>query len=430
MHLTPKPVPRSAWRLFAAVAALVAGAALASPAHSPNNWPQLRGPNGDGQAGSGELPLAWSESNNVAWKTAIHDAGWSSPVIWDKQVWVTTARADGQEMFAVCLDRDTGQLSHDIKVFDVEKVGYVNPANSYASPTSYIEAGRLFVHFGTYGTACLDTGTGKILWSRRDLNCDHEMGPGSSLAAAENLLVFDVDGRDNQYVIALDKGTGQTVWKTLRSIDFSGFTPNLRKSYSTPAVVEAAGHLQVICPGAHGTMSYDARTGEELWKVRYRGWSEVIRPIVGRGLVFFGTDYDHPQLWAVRLDGHGDVTDTHVVWKIAERMPSTPSPLLVDNLLYVVNDAGIASCIEADTGHSLWQERLEGNYYASPVYGAGRIYFFARNGATTVIAPGRELRILSTNQITGPVMASPAVSDHAFFIRSKTHLYRIEENQR
>ena len=200
-------------------------------ADSPDTWPQLRGPNGDGQAGSGDLPLQWSETNHIAWKTPIHDAGWSSPVIWNKQVWVTTARADGEEMFAVCLDRDTGQLSHDVKVFDVEKVGYVNPANSYASPTSVIEAGRLYVHFGTYGTACLDTETGKIQWSRRDLNCDHEMGPGSSLASVGNLLVFDVDGRDNQYVVALDKRTGRTVWKTPRSVDFSGLSPNRRKAY-------------------------------------------------------------------------------------------------------------------------------------------------------------------------------------------------------
>jgi outer membrane protein assembly factor BamB len=404
--------------------------ALGSAADSSNNWPELRGPDGDGHAGNADLPLTWSESNHIVWKTAIHDDGWSSPVIWNKQIWVTTASADGQEMFAVCIDRDRGQVLRDVKVFNIEKVEYINPVNSYASPTSLIEAGRLYVHFGTYGTACLDTDTGKILWSRQDLKCNHEMGPGSSLTSAGHLLVFDVDGVDQQYVIALDKANGKTVWKTPRSVDFTGVVPSCRKAFSTPAEVEVGGHLQLICPGAKGVMAYDARTGEELWKVRYHGWSPVIRPVCGHGMVFLGTDFDHPQLWAVRLDGHGDVTDTHVAWKIAERMPATPSPVLVDDLLYVVNDTGIASCIEARTGKSIWEQRLDGNFNASPLYGAGRIYFFARNGTTTVLAPGRELQVLATNKLAGIVMASPAVADDALFVRTKTHLYRIGNKPR
>jgi outer membrane protein assembly factor BamB len=251
------------------------------------------------------------------------------------------------------------------------------------------------------------------------------MGPGSSLTTAGGLLIFDVDALDQQYVIALDKATGATAWKTPRSIEFTGIAPNFRKAFSTPAVVDTAGHLQVVCPGAQGAMSYDARTGEEIWKVRHKGWSAVIRPVCGLGMVFFGTDYDHPQLWAVRLDGHGDVTDTHVAWKISQRMPSTPSPVLVDDLLYVVNDAGIASCIEARTGRGVWEQRLDGTFNASPLYGAGKIYFFARNGTTTVLAPGREPRLLAVNKLAGTVMASPAVADNALFVRTSTHLYRI-----
>jgi outer membrane protein assembly factor BamB len=407
-------------------AAAANSAVLGASPDSPGNWPQLRGPGGDGQAGSQALPLNWNETNNIAWKTAIHDAGWSSPVIWGTQVWVTTARADGRELFAVCLDRDRGQVLQDVKVFEVEKPASIDSANTYASPTSAIEAGRLYVHFGTYGTACLDTGTAKVLWSRRDLNCDHEVGPGSSLVTVDNLLVFHVDGRDQQYVIALDKATGNTVWKTPRSIDFSGMSPNFRKAFSTPTLVEAAGRLQLVCPGAQGVMGYDAWTGEELWKVRFKGWSVVVRPVCGLGMAFLGTDFDHPQLWAVRLDGHGDVTDTHVVWEVTERMPATPSPLLVDELLYVVNNAGQFSCLEARTGQSVWHQTLSGGVFgASPLYGAGRIYVFGRNGVTTVLAPGREPRILAVNKLDGTVMASPAVADNALFVRTKTHLYRI-----
>jgi outer membrane protein assembly factor BamB len=406
-------------------AAAANAAALASAPNSPGNWPQWRGPDGDGYAASSDLPLEWSETNNVAWKTPIHDEGWSSPVVWGAQVWVTTARADGHEMFAVCIDRDRGQVLHDVKVFDVEQVDGINPANSYASPTPVIEAGRLYVHFGTYGTACLDTLTGKVLWSRRDLKCNHEMGPGSSLASVGNLLVFHVDGLDQQYVIALDKASGKTVWKTPRSIDFSAINPSCRKAFSTPALVQVAGRLQLVCTGAYGAMAYDALSGVEIWKVHFTGWSAVMRPVCGLGMVFLGTDFDHPQLWAVRLGGHGDVTDTRVAWKISQRMPSTPSPLLVDDLLFVVNDAGIASCIEAQTGQLIWEQRLNGGFSASPLFGAGRIYFFARNGAATVLAPGRNPRILALNKLAGVVMASPAVADNALFVRTKTHLYRI-----
>ncbi|MGA2540104.1 MAG: PQQ-binding-like beta-propeller repeat protein [Verrucomicrobiota bacterium] len=421
------PFVRSLLFLLAAIAS--DPGALGSAADSPGNWPQLRGPDGNGQAGSAGLPLEWSETNNISWKTPIHDSGWSSPVIWNTQVWLTTARADGLEMFAVCIDRDQGQVLHDVKVFDSEKVDSINPGNTYASPTSVIETGRLYVHFGTYGTACLDTETGKVLWSRRDLNCDHEVGPGSSLASVGNLLVFHVDGRDQQYVIALDKTNGKTVWKTPRSIDFAEIGPNFRKAFSTAALVEAAGHLQLVCPGAQGVMAYDARTGEELWKVRYKGWSVVLRPVCGQGMAFLGTDFDHPQLWAVRLDGHGDVTDTHVAWKISERMPATPSPLLVDDLLYVVNDGGIASCLEAQTGRSIWEQRLDGGFNASPLYGAGRIYFFGRDGTTSVLAPGREPRMLAVNKLEGVVMACPAVTDNSLFVRTKTHLYRIGDSR-
>ena len=388
-------------------------------------WPEWRGPDGDGHAGSQALPLHWSESNNIAWKRAIHDEGWSSPVIWGKQIWVTTARADGSELFAVCIDRDSGQVLQDVKVFDVENTKSINAVNSYASPTPVIEAGRLYVHFGTYGTACLDTQTAKVLWSRCDLNCDHGEGPGSSPISVGGLLAFQVDGRDVQYVVALDKASGKTVWKTPSSIDFSGFMPDCRKAFSTPAMVEAAGHLQLVCAGAQGAMGYDARTGEELWKVRYKGWSEIMRPVCRQGLVFLGTDYLHPQLWAIRLDGHGDVTETHVAWKNVERMPATPSPLVVDDLLYVVNDTGIVSCLEAQTGHSIWEQRLDGAFIASPLYGAGRIYFFGRNGAATVMAPGRACRILAVNKLVGTVMASPAVADNALFVRTKDYLYRI-----
>ena len=163
-------------------------------------WPEFRGPTGDGHAAGRGLPVTWSETENVAWKTAIPERGWSSPVIWHQQIWLTTATPDGTAMFAVCVDRETGKIVHQIKVFDTPNPEHIAVVNSYASPTPAIEAGRVYAHFGTYGTACLDTATGQIVWTRRDLNCDHHEGPGSSPILFENLLIVHVDGRDVQYV--------------------------------------------------------------------------------------------------------------------------------------------------------------------------------------------------------------------------------------
>jgi outer membrane protein assembly factor BamB len=391
------------------------------------NWPELRGPDRNGHAAARKLPLVWSETNNVAWKTAIHDLGWSSPVVWGDQIWVTTATEDGKQLFAVCVNSRTGEIVHDVKVFDTETPEHVSNLNSYASPTSAIEAGRVYVHYGTYGTACLDTRTGKILWTRRDLHCDHHEGPGASVMLHKNLLCFNVDCRDVQYVIALDKATGQTVWKTNRSIDYTPFSPNLRKAFCTPIIIEAGGRLQLFSPGAKAMMSYDPQSGEELWKVRYNGWSVVPRPLFGHGLLFVITDYEKPELWAVRPDGRGDVTDTHVAWKVTQEMPRTASLLLADDLLYMVNDDGAALCLEAKTGNRVWRGRLKGKHSASPVYAAGRIYFFSEKNLTTVIEPGHEFKVLAENQLEQRVMASPAVTGDAIILRSKTHLYRLED---
>jgi outer membrane protein assembly factor BamB len=401
---------------------------LAGPAGSAlagGNWPELRGPTRDGHA-PGNPPLVWSETNSVIWKTPVHDLGWSSPVIWDHQVWVTTAAEDGRALYAVGVDSETGKTLHDVKVFDNDQPEHVAGVNSYASPTSAIEAGRLYVHYGTYGTACLETRRGRVLWTRRDLHCDHHEGPGSSLMLYRNLLCFDVDGRDVQYVIALDKATGRTVWKTNRSVDFSPYHINQRKAFSTPIIIEAGGRTQLISPGAKAIMGYDPRTGAELWKVRYHGWSIVPRPLFGLGLIYTITDYEHPELWALRPDGAGDVTDTQVAWKQPKDMPATASLLLVDGLLYALSDQGVAVCLEGATGDLVWRQRLSGRHSASPIYAGGRIYLFSEKNLTTVIAPGREFRLLAENCLDNRLMATPAVLGDAFILRTKTHLYRLE----
>ena len=390
-------------------------------------WPEFRGPTGDGHADGTGLPVTWSETENVVWKTAIPERGWSSPVIWHEQIWLTTATPDGKAMFAVCVDRSTGEIVRNVKVFDTPNLEPIAVVNSYASPTPAIEDGRVYAHYGTYGTACLDTATGQILWTRRDLNCDHHEGPGSSPILFEDLLIVHVDGRDVQYVIALDKHTGKTVWKTNRSVDYSQYHYNLHKAFCTPQVIQSGTRRQLISPGSMATMGYDPRTGQELWKVRYRGWSMVARPLFGHGLVFLINDYERPELWAIRPDGQGDVTDSHVAWTIRRGMPQQPSFLLVGGLLYLVNDEGIVYAIDAQTGTEVWKNRIDGNYSASPVYAGGRLYFCSRDSITTVIEPGREFKVLAVNRLDGEqMMASPAVAGKALFLRTRTHLYRIE----
>jgi outer membrane protein assembly factor BamB len=408
---------------------LTALSLLKGVAPAGENWPEFRGPSGDGHSNAVGLPIRWSEHENVRWKTPIHDKGWSSPVIWGDQIWLTTATSDGKRLFAIGVDRESGKILHDIELFNVAKPAFCPPLNSYASPTPVVEEGRVYVHFGSYGTACLDTATGKTLWSRRDLPCNHFRAPGSSPILYEGLLYLHFDGYDAQYVIALDKTTGQTVWKRDREIDYGTTNGDLKKAFGTPSIVKLGGQAQLISPSAVATIAYDPATGRELWKVYHGGMNVAARPLFGHGLLFITTGDSAPhRLLAVRPDGRGDLTASHVVWKQNRGVPSRSSLLLVGDLLYMANEVGVASCLQAKSGESVWQERLGGEFWASPIYADGRIHFFSRKGATHVIEPGRKGQVLSVNRLDDGCMASPAVASKAIFVRTKTHLYRIEQD--
>jgi outer membrane protein assembly factor BamB len=415
---------------------LVLVLAVAATVSVAADWPQFRGPDGTGVSDARQLPLAWSETKNVRWKTGIHGRAWSSPVVLGRQVWMTTATPDGRELFAVALDRETGRIVHDLKLFDVATPQFAHAFNTYASPTPVIEPGRVCVTFGSPGTACLDPETGKVLWSRRDLECNHFRGAGSSPIFFENLLILHYDGSDLQYVVALDKFTGQTVWKRDRSIDFKDLradgTPeadgDLRKAFATPHVATFDGKPVLISLGAKAGYAYDPRTGEELWRVEERtNHSASTRPVVGHGLIYFPTGFPKGELLAVRPGGRGDVTASHVAWRVTRGVPSKPSVLLVGDLIFMITDAGIASAVEAKTGAIVWTARVGGTYSASPVAAGGRVYFFSEDGKTTVIEAGRAFKMLATNQLDAGFMASPAIAGRALFLRTKTHLYRIEE---
>lgn len=405
-------------------------------AQTSDGWPQFRGPQGDGHSDARNLPLKWSESENVVWKTEIHDRGWSSPVIFGKQVWLTTATKDGHKLYALCIDRDTGRIIRDIKLFDVERPQYAHPFNTYASPTPVIERGRVYVTFGSPGTACIDTNTFKVLWQRRDLECNHFRGAGSSPILFRNLLIMNFDGSDHQFVIALDKRTGKTVWQTRRSIEFRDIEPDgkiaadgdFRKAFATPHVALINGRWELISLGSKAAYSYDPFTGKELWRVEEREQhSASTRPVIGHGMIFYPTGFSAGQLFAVRTGGNGLITDSHIAWKVKRGIPNKPSILLIDDLIYVINDTGIASCIEAKTGEIVWQKRIGGEYSASPVYADGKIWLFSEDGKATVIRTGRSFELLAENQLDDGFLSSPAIAGKAFYLRTRTHLYRIEK---
>lgn len=391
------------------------------------NWPEFRGPTADGHSDAGKVPLQWSEKEHVRWKTALPGMGHSTPVIWGEQVWLTTATPDGKEMYALCVSRENGQVLKQVKVLEVAAPQPINASNSYASPSPVMEAGRLYVHFGTYGTAAIDTHTGEILWKRTDLTLDHKEGPGSSPVLWNDLVILTCDGTDVQYVIALDKATGKTRWKTARSVDFGDIIPDFRKAYSTPLVVDVGGQATLISTAAHSAYGYDPSTGSELWRLPYTGFSNVCRPVVGQGLMFLNTGYMKPQLLAVKLGVRGLVHESQVVWKQTSSVPNKPSVLLVGDLLYLVTDQGVVTCLEAAGGKPRWTRRLGGNFSASPIFAAGRIYFCDSDGKTTVLAAGRQYEELAVNQLDAGCMASPAVAGSSLFLRTKTSLYRIEE---
>jgi len=417
---------------------------LAMTTPAPADWPRFRGPSGDGLAtrpGSDMrlgLPVRWSEDENIAWKTPIPHIGWSSPVVLNGQVWLTSATPEGHDFYAICVDAESGAIRFSERIFHAdnpEPLG--NPLNGYASPTPVVEAGRVYVHFGSYGTACLDTGTFKIVWKRDDLPCRHYRGPGSSPILFENLLILTMDGVDVQYLVALDKATGRTVWKTDRTADWDDLDADgkprdegdLRKAYSTPLIVEADGATQMLSVGAKAVYGYEPRTGRELWKVRTPAFSGAAAPIYRDGVAYMISGFGQTELMAIRVDGSGDVTDSHVLWKTARTVPRTPSPVLIDDLLFTINDTGMVICMDAATGEQVWKDRILGDYAASLLYADGNVYCFNQSGTSTVFKAARRFEVVATNMLDSGCMASPAVAGKALLLRTKTHLYRIESSR-
>lgn len=390
-----------------------------------DSWPAFRGPHGNGHVDAPGLPTKWSETENIVWKTPIHGRAWSSPVVLEGKIWLTTATPDGHELSLLCVSAESGEVLLDRKLFDVAVPREIHKFNSYASPTPVIEPGRLYVSWGSYGLACIDTVSSELIWVRRDLECNHYRGPGSSPILFEDLLIQHYDGFDYQYVVALDKETGETVWKTDRPTDFGTDNGDHKKAYGTPIVIDVDGQLQLISPTSKGAFAYDPRTGKEIWRITYNGFSTACRPLYGHGLVFLSTGFSKAEMIAVRPTGTGDVTETHIAWIEKKAMPSKPSPLLIGDHLYTIHDQGVMTCLEAKTGEKVWQARIGGNYSASPLYANGNIYLFSEDGKATVVPAADEFERIAENELPEGFMASPAVYADSLILRTRDALYRI-----
>ena len=423
--------------------------ALGLASNTQADWKQWRGPTGQGHANA-KLPTEWSETKNVMWRTPVPGKGWSSPVVEGNQIWMTTAfetpatKEEAAErlksntggvpvnvlrsvsLHALCVDKNTGKLMHNVRVITKKEPQWVHKLNSYASPSPILEAGRLYCHFGSYGTACIDAKTSKVAWLNEKIWVNHENGPGSTPVLWKDLLIFHMDGSDQQFVVALDKKTGLEKWRTSRSGKMHA-NPQLKKSYGTPLIQEINGKPILFSPGSNWLYAYDPANGRELWKTEYGGlgFSLVPKPVTGHGMIFMSTGFMKAKLLAVRYE---KTAKPDIAWSYARSVSTQPSPLLVgDELYFITESGGLVTCLNAHTGEPHWVERIGGNYSASPTFSNEKIYFHSREGVTTILQAGKTFKVLAKNILEGQHMASAAVDGNALILRTDKALYRIED---
>jgi outer membrane protein assembly factor BamB len=388
------------------------------------DWPQFRGPKSDGHVVGMTTPLEWSDTKNVVWKTEIPGLGWSSPVIADDRIYLTTAVRTGDTLSlrALAFDAATGTVIWDREIRSVEKPPAIHFKNSHASPTPILHEGSVFVHFGNQGMARLKASDGTIEWTCTEIEYNPVHGCGGTPVLCDGKLIVACDGSHNPYVIAIDAASGKVAWKTPRSVE-----ARISHSFGTATIAMVDGKPQALVPGPGMFGAYDVATGTELWKVIAPGWSVVPQPALGHGLVYYNHDYDNPEMMAVKLDGQGDVTEKNVVWRMKSGAPSTPSPLLVGNDLYFVSDKGVATCVDARTGERHWTGRLGGNFSASPVYVNNRILFLSEEGIATWVKPGPDFVTVGENTVPGRTFATPGFAKRAMYLRTDKALYKIAE---
>lgn len=405
---------------------VVVFALLAGPSSflAAEQWLEFRGGDGSGHSTAVGLPETWSVDDNVLWRSEIPGQGWSSAVSDGKHIYLTTAipaeEGNAYALALICLDAQSGKSVWQTKVFgQSDDSPKIHKKNTYASPTPIIAGDRIVVHFGHEGTACVST-KGDLLWENRELKYPPVHGNGGSPVIVKDRIIFSCDAGSNPFVAGLDFNSGKLLWKTARSADAT------RKfSFSTPLVLNLNGETQIVSPGSDAVCGYDL-DGNEIWKVRYDGYSVVPKPVFANGLIYVCTGFNQPSLLAIRPGGEGDVTETHVEWSIKAQVPHTPSVIVVEDLLFMVSDKGVISCLEASSGEQVWRDRLDGNgFSASPIFGDGKIYFTSEDGVTSVVRPTREFSVIAKNKIEERTLASIGIVDQSLLLRTDAALYRI-----
>jgi outer membrane protein assembly factor BamB len=420
--------------VFILITVILSGSKEASS--QDKNWTHFRGSNLNGLAVTENIPLKWDDSV-IKWKTEIHDIGYSSPVVYNNQIWVTTAKSDGKELYAVCTDFKTGKIIYDIKVFTPEEIPGKHSTNSYASPTPCIEKGFVYVHYGSMGTACINTANGSIVWKTAEYKCKHVQGPASSPVIYKNLLILHFEGTDVRYIVALDKKTGKLVWRSDRPAEpYEPVTVIGRKAYTTPLIINVKGRDMLISNGSAVCIAYDPNTGKEIWRVINGAESTVAMPIMENGIVYWYSGFivgkdgsKYTELLAVNPDGKGDITATNVLWKKRDDNSRNHclTPVIKDGLIYSITTRNTLMCIDAGTGEEVWSTHVTSNYDASPVFINGNIWFFSVRGEVLVIKAGRKYEIVAQNQMDSGIWATPAVLRNSIILRTQKYLYRIGE---
>jgi len=351
-------------------------------------------------------------------------------------VWLTTATVDGKEMSAVCIDFMTGGIRYLIKLFEPDSIYRIHAVNSYATPTPCIENGFVYVHFGQYGTACINTGNGGIVWKRTDLHCEHIQGPGSSPVIHGDKLILHLEGTDVQYLIALNKSTGEVIWKTYRPLEcYDPLLPIGKKAYTTPIVMNVNGRELLISNGSAVCIAYNVETGDEVWRLVRGEDTSVSMPFTYKGNVYFYTSLIKPEegeryseLLAVNPEGSGDIAGSNILWKMQTPILQLSTPVVKNGLLYTIDSKSDMFCLDAFTGEIIWTDRMKGKFNSSPVAASGNIYFSSTQGITYVFKEGSEMEILAENKLDGEIWATPAFIDGAILLRTSKFLYKISNH--